>query len=154
MAEPCSLAELQEQRAPQTAEGRWRHDQLEQLRDGGIERLSAASDKQAAHLTVKHDALSSTARWRSQALEEVEAFAPQFVLLDVMMPGMGGPETLTRLSERIDLAQVPVVFMTAKVQPSEIEHLRNLGARDVIVKPFDPMRLASQIQAIWEAGGK
>lgn len=89
-----------------------------------------------------------------QALEEVEAFAPQFVLLDVMMPGMGGPETLTRLSERIDLAQVPVVFMTAKVQPSEIEHLRKLGALDVIVKPFDPMRLASQIQAIWEAGGR
>jgi CheY-like chemotaxis protein len=89
-----------------------------------------------------------------QALEEAEAFAPQFVLLDVMMPGMGGPETLTRLGERIDLAQVPVVFMTAKVQPSEIEHLRNLGARDVIVKPFDPMRLASQIQAIWDASGK
>ncbi|HAQ85643.1 MAG TPA: hypothetical protein DCR78_04280 [Pseudomonas sp.] len=88
-----------------------------------------------------------------QALEVVKAFAPQFVLLDVMMPGMGGPETLTRLSERIDLTQVPVVFMTAKVQPSEIEHLRNLGACDVIVKPFDPMRLASQIQAIWEAGG-
>ena len=88
-----------------------------------------------------------------QALEVVIAFAPQFVLLDVMMPGMGGPETLTRLSERIDLTQVPVVFMTAKVQPSEIEHLRNLGACDVIVKPFDPMRLASQIQAIWEAGG-
>ncbi|WP_407293731.1 response regulator [Stutzerimonas zhaodongensis] len=89
----------------------------------------------------------------SQALEEVEAFAPQFVLLDVMMPGMGGPETLTKLSERIDLSKVPVVFMTAKVQPSEIEHLRQLGAREVIVKPFDPMRLAGQIQAIWDAGG-
>jgi len=88
-----------------------------------------------------------------QALDEVEAFAPQFVLLDVMMPGMGGPETLTKLSERIDLAKVPVVFMTAKVQPSEIEHLRRLGAREVIVKPFDPMRLAGQIQAIWDAGG-
>lgn len=86
-----------------------------------------------------------------QALEEVERFAPHFILLDVMMPGMGGTETLTRLSERIDLTQVPVAFMTAKVQPGEIEHLRNLGARDVIVKPFDPMRLASQIQAIWEA---
>lgn len=86
-----------------------------------------------------------------QALEEAERFDPHFILLDVMMPGMGGTETLTRLSERIDLAQVPVAFMTAKVQPGEIEHLRGLGARDVIVKPFDPMRLASQIQAIWEA---
>lgn len=88
-----------------------------------------------------------------QALDEVEAFAPQFILLDVMMPGMGGPETLTRLGELLDLTQVPVVFMTAKVQPSEIESLRKLGARDVIVKPFDPMRLASQIQAIWDTGG-
>lgn len=86
-----------------------------------------------------------------QALDEVERFAPHFILLDVMMPVMGGTETLARLSERVDLTQVPVAFMTAKVQPGEIEHLRNLGAHDVIVKPFDPMRLASQIQAIWEA---
>jgi len=89
----------------------------------------------------------------TQALEEAEGFAPQFILLDVMMPGMGGTETLTRLAERIDLAQTPVVFMTAKVQPGEIEHLRKLGARDVIVKPFDPMRLAGQIQSIWDADG-
>lgn len=88
-----------------------------------------------------------------QALDEVEAFAPQFILLDVMMPGMGGPETLIRLGELMDLTQIPVVFMTAKVQPSEIESLRKLGARDVIVKPFDPMRLAGQIQAIWDASG-
>lgn len=86
-----------------------------------------------------------------QALKEVERFTPQFILLDVMMPGMGGMETLTRLSEQIDLARVPVVFMTAKVQPGEIENLRKLGARDVIVKPFDPMRLAGRIQAIWDA---
>lgn len=88
-----------------------------------------------------------------QALEEVGAFAPQFVLLDVMMPGMDGTETLTRLGEQIDMAQIPAVFMTAKVQPGEIENLRLLGARDVIIKPFDPMHLASQIQAIWEADG-
>lgn len=88
-----------------------------------------------------------------QALDEVQAFSPQFILLDVMMPGMGGPETLTRLAEHVDLNEVPVAFMTAKVQPGEVEHLRQLGARDVIVKPFDPMRLAGQIQAIWDAGG-
>jgi two-component system OmpR family response regulator len=86
-----------------------------------------------------------------QALEEAGAFAPQFILLDVMMPGMGGTETLTRLGERIDMARIPTVFMTAKVQPGEIENLRTLGARDVIIKPFDPMNLASQIQAIWDA---
>ncbi|MCW3147667.1 response regulator [Stutzerimonas stutzeri] len=88
----------------------------------------------------------------AEALEKVEAFAPDFVLLDVMMPGMDGPETLIRLRERIDLAQVPVAFMTAKVQPREVEQLLSLGARDVIIKPFDPMRLAEQIRSIWAAG--
>lgn len=86
-----------------------------------------------------------------QAVEEVERFAPQFILLDVMMPGMGGPETLARLGQRVDLSAIPVAFMTAKVQPGEIENLRKLGAQEVIIKPFDPMRLASQIQAIWNA---
>jgi len=86
-----------------------------------------------------------------QAMEEIEQFAPQFILLDVMMPGMDGPETLLKLSQRVDLNRIPVAFMTAKVQPGEIEHLRKLGAQEVIIKPFDPMRLASQIQAIWEA---
>jgi len=79
-------------------------------------------------------------------------FAPDFVLLDVMMPGMDGPETLARLRECIDLEKIPVAFMTAKVQSSEIDHLRKLGARDVIIKPFDPMRLAEQIRSIWSAG--
>ena len=87
-----------------------------------------------------------------EALEAVTGFAPQFILLDVMMPGMGGPETLSKLQERIDLADIPVAFMTAKVQPGEIDLLRGLGARDVIIKPFDPMRLASRIRDIWEAG--
>ncbi|WP_421683116.1 response regulator [Stutzerimonas urumqiensis] len=85
-----------------------------------------------------------------QALEQVGAFAPDFILLDVMMPGMDGPETLARLRERPALADTPVAFMTAKVQSAEIEYLRGLGALDVIIKPFDPMRLAHQIQAIWD----
>lgn len=76
---------------------------------------------------------------------------PDLILLDVMMPGMDGPETLLKLSQRVDLNRIPVAFMTAKVQPGEIEHLRKLGAQEVIIKPFDPMRLASQIQAIWKA---
>lgn len=84
-----------------------------------------------------------------EALERIQGFAPDFILLDVMMPGMDGPQTLEKLGERLDLQQIPVVFMTAKVQPAEIEHYRNLGARDVIIKPFDPMQLAAQVRQIW-----
>lgn len=83
------------------------------------------------------------------ALEQVQAFDPQFILLDVMMPGMDGPQTLLQLRELVDIQRVPVVFMTAKVQPAEIEHYLSLGARDVITKPFDPMQLANQVREIW-----
>lgn len=84
------------------------------------------------------------------ALDQVQGFAPDFILLDVMMPGMDGPQTLEKLRELVDIGQIPVAFMTAKVQPSEVELYRRLGARDVIVKPFDPMQLAAQIRAIWD----
>lgn len=83
------------------------------------------------------------------ALDQVQGFNPDFILLDVMMPGMDGPETLSKLRELVDIEQVPVAFMTAKVQPQEIEQYRLLGAREVIVKPFDPMTLAAQIRSIW-----
>ncbi len=85
----------------------------------------------------------------AEGLTEVEAFMPQLILLDVMMPGMDGPQTLARLRDLPALADVPVVFMTAKVQPPEISEYRQMGAADVIVKPFDPMSLPDQIRAIW-----
>lgn len=86
-----------------------------------------------------------------EALQQAVGFAPQLILLDVMMPGMDGLETLARLRALIDLDRVPVVFMTAKAQPEEVEQLLRLGACDVIVKPFDPMQLAARISSIWEA---
>jgi len=86
-----------------------------------------------------------------EALSEVDAFAPDMILLDVMMPGMDGPSTLQALREKPSFVHTPVAFMTAKVQPAEVAHYRSLGARDVIAKPFDPMTLASQVKAIWEA---
>ncbi len=85
-----------------------------------------------------------------QALDEAEAFAPQLLLLDVMMPGMDGPSTLAALRAIPSLAEVPAVFMTAKVQPSEVAYYRSLGALDVIAKPFDPMGLADEVKRIWE----
>ena len=84
-----------------------------------------------------------------EALDQVLAFDPHFILLDVMMPGMDGPQTLLQLRELVDIQRVPVAFMTAKVQPAEIEHYLSLGARDVITKPFDPMQLANQVREIW-----
>jgi len=85
-----------------------------------------------------------------EAVREAAAFAPEMILLDVMMPGMDGPATLKALRDQPALASVPVAFMTAKVQPSEIAYYKTLGALAVIAKPFDPMTLAAQVRTIWE----
>ena len=86
----------------------------------------------------------------SEALNQAEEFAPDLILLDVMMPGIDGPTTLLKLREMESLKIIPAIFMTAKVQANEIAEYKALGALDVIAKPFDPMTLASQIKLIWE----
>jgi two-component system OmpR family response regulator len=85
----------------------------------------------------------------AQALAEATGFAPDIILLDVMMPGMDGPTTLIELRKQPSLISTPVIFMTAKVQPSEIADYVKRGAIGVIAKPFDPMTLATQIKELW-----
>ena len=84
-----------------------------------------------------------------EAVAQAAALAPDLILLDVMMPGMDGPTTLAELRKQAALADTPVIFMTAKVQPQEIAQFKALGALDVITKPFDPMTLAQTIKTIW-----
>jgi CheY-like chemotaxis protein len=85
----------------------------------------------------------------SEALRRAPEVLPQLILLDVMMPGMDGPETLRALRALPATAAVPVVFVTAKIQPAEVARFRELGAVEVIAKPFDPMALAGQVRDVW-----
>ena len=85
-----------------------------------------------------------------EALENVIAFSPDLILLDVMMPGMDGPATLQAMRDLPELSQTPAIFMTAKVQPQEVAGYKILGALDVIPKPFDPMTLAENVRKIWD----
>lgn len=85
-----------------------------------------------------------------QAVELARTLRPDLVLLDVMMPGLDGPGTLARMRADSSLDRFPVVFMTAKAMPQEVTRFRGLGAAGVIAKPFDPMKLADQVFALWE----
>lgn len=85
-----------------------------------------------------------------EAIEAGPGFAPDLFLLDVMMPGMDGPTTLSKLQSLPGLENVPAIFMTAKVQPQEIAHFKSLGAIEVIAKPFDPMTLAQTVREVWD----
>lgn len=85
----------------------------------------------------------------NDAISQIADFAPDLLLLDVMMPGIDGPTTLKELRKIPEFAETPAIFMTAKVQANEVSELRALGAIEVIAKPFDPMELANVIKEIW-----
>jgi CheY-like chemotaxis protein len=75
---------------------------------------------------------------------------PDLVLMDVMMPGLDGPSTLKRMRGHALLADIPVIFLTAKVLPAEVARLLHLGALGVIGKPFDPLKLCDDVFSLWK----
>jgi CheY-like chemotaxis protein len=95
-----------------------------------------------------------TAPSGADALRDLEAQPPDAILLDVMMPGMDGPTTLQRLRESAATRDIPVIFLTAKVQTGDRQAWGDLDVAGVIAKPFDPMNLASEVSALlgWDLG--
>lgn len=84
-----------------------------------------------------------------EALARAGAFDPDLIMLDVMMPGLDGPDTLAALRRLPGFESKPVIFMTAKVMEAEVHRYYELGAIGVIPKPFDPMSLAERVKALW-----
>lgn len=84
------------------------------------------------------------------AVQEAIQFQPDLILLDVMMPVMDGIATFKALHLLPNLSNTPIAFITARAQKDDIIEYFKLGVVDVIVKPFDPLTLAYQIQNVWE----
>ncbi|MEY3361345.1 MAG: hypothetical protein RL531_1064 [Actinomycetota bacterium] len=74
------------------------------------------------------------------------------VLLDVMMPGMDGLETLERLRAQPGGDTVAVAFLTARAQAADVESYRAAGVADVLTKPFDPKALVTRVRELAEVG--
>ncbi|MFZ1908950.1 MAG: response regulator [Burkholderiales bacterium] len=83
------------------------------------------------------------------AIDAIVGFKPDLVMLDWMMPGMDGPTLFRKLKDNPETKDLPVVFMTAKATPTEMEELRSLGALGAISKPFSPKDLPEQLRALW-----
>ncbi len=77
-----------------------------------------------------------------------ESNSPDLIILDVMMPEMDGLTTLRKLRENPNTCNIPIIFMTARVQKTEIELYMKSGAIGVIEKPFDPMSISARVAAI------
>ncbi|HSY49106.1 MAG TPA: response regulator [Thermoanaerobaculia bacterium] len=86
-----------------------------------------------------------TASSGREGIERAIAEQPDAILLDVMMPEMDGPATLLKLQQTETTRAIPVLFLTAKIQPADKRTLSSLGAVAILSKPFDPDRLGGDI---------
>ncbi|MEY8203688.1 MAG: response regulator [Bermanella sp.] len=85
-----------------------------------------------------------------QVVRLAQEVRPDLVLMDVMMPTVDGPTALQFLRDTQGCETIPVIFMTAKVMENEVQLFKDMGALDVIRKPYDPMTLCSDISEIWQ----
>ena len=84
----------------------------------------------------------------ADALEKAPSVIPDLILMDVRMPRMSGYEACEKMKEVPVLRDIPVVFLSAKGQESEIKTGLKIGAEAYILKPFSPDELISQVQVI------
>jgi DNA-binding response OmpR family regulator len=97
-------------------------------------------------MNLEHDGYEVIeAQSGQQALDLVRSRMPSLVILDVMMPGLDGFETLSILRE---ISQVPVIMLTAKGEEEDRIRGLELGADDYVTKPFSPRELVSRVKAV------
>ena len=104
------------------------------LRFAGYEVISAANGKEAVDLAPKE--------------------MPDLILMDVRMPIMTGYEACKQFKADPALQHIPVVFLSAKGQESEIQAGLEVGAEEYLLKPFGPNELTNSLQTILAKFGK
>jgi CheY-like chemotaxis protein len=88
----------------------------------------------------------------SEGIRKAREGRPDVILLDLLMPGLDGMATFRAPRDDPETSEIPVVFLTAMAMSSEVERLKTLGARGVLIKPFDPMALPRLLRELLEAG--
>jgi CheY-like chemotaxis protein len=98
--------------------------------------------------------LESVAGWQvttassgAEGMRLAAAEVPDAILMDVMMPAMDGPTTFREMQKLPELAKIPVILLTAKVQGVDQRRFAGLGVAAVLFKPFDPLTLADEMSA-------
>ncbi len=104
------------------------------LRFAGYEVVTASNGEEAVGLAPKEN--------------------PDLILMDVRMPRMTGYEACRVLKASPDMKDIPVVFLSAKGQESEIQTGLEVGAEEYLLKPFAPDQLTERVKAILAKFGK
>lgn len=74
--------------------------------------------------------------------------SPDVILIDLMMPGLDGIATCRKIKQNPKLKDIPIIILTAKTEQYEVDRAIKMGAFGYLQKPFDPLKLADQINAI------
>jgi len=111
--------------------------------DEDIQRIVRMSLERVGKMTI--DIVSNS----TEAIDRMKTFQPDLVMLDWMMPVMDGPTLFRKMQEDPAVAGLPVIFITAKASPRELEELIRLGAKGTISKPFSPKDLPDQLRSHW-----
>jgi CheY-like chemotaxis protein len=83
-----------------------------------------------------------------QAVEVATEERPDLVILDIMMPRLDGYQACERLKANEDTKDIPVVFLSAKAQQSDIQRGKDYGVAEYLTKPFDPMDLLGVVERL------
>lgn len=84
----------------------------------------------------------------ASAVEACLADRPDLLILDVMMPGMSGLDAARAVRANPEMADVPIIMLTARAQETDVEQGFEAGADDYVVKPFSPRELAARVAAV------
>jgi len=104
------------------------------LRFGGYEVVAATNGEDAVHTASREH--------------------PDLILMDVRMPRLTGYDACRIMKASVDLKDIPVVFLSAKGQDSEIQSGLEAGAEEYLLKPFSPNQLTERVRAILAKFGK
>ena len=89
-----------------------------------------------------------------EAVEMAPKVSPDLILMDVRMPRMTGYEACKVMKANPDLKDIPVVFLTARGQETEIQQGLDAGAEEYLLKPFAPDQLTDRVKVILAKFGK
>lgn len=84
----------------------------------------------------------------SAALDEARRHPPDLVILDVWMPRMSGIDVCRELRAGAGTARVPIIMLTARARPQDLELAYAAGANDYMIKPFTPRELLERVETV------
>lgn len=81
-----------------------------------------------------------------EVLDAARKHVPDLIILDWLMPGLHGIDVAARLRSERKTAHIPIIMLTCKSQPADMQQGREAGVRTYLVKPFSPMELLDRVQ--------